>query len=146
MNRERLKEIAERTAKAPQGPWVTDTFYHRSSTEVCLVLLDAGGIRLADTLNADDQTINQEVDEDSVSFYVSGACTDALEFAAKARSDIPDMLAHIHTLEEALRRLLLHDAGCVVSGEAGSGNPECCGYCFAKAALSPSPAARTETE
>lgn len=39
----------------------------------------------------------------------------------------------IDSLSEALVRIIAHDSGCVVGGTGG--NPECCGYCYAVAAL-----------
>jgi hypothetical protein len=102
------REAWERSQKATEGPWATDTFSHRSRTEVGLVLLDAEGKRLSDTLNADDVTIHEEPDEDSVYFYVSGPSVDALEFAAHARTDLPTALTSLAETRAVLARCELH--------------------------------------
>jgi hypothetical protein len=98
MTDERKQQIRERAERATKGPWEASTEYRYSRTEVCTVLWDAEGKRMADTLNADDQTINEECDEDGVSFHVTGPCVDALEFAAASRTDIPDLLSEVDTL------------------------------------------------
>lgn len=83
---ERMKELCE---KATPGPWDADSSGQRSVESAHVVITDANSRKVCDTLNADDQLISMESDEDGVYYFEDGQRSIDMEFIATARTYIP---------------------------------------------------------
>lgn len=91
---ERVAEIEARAKAASPGPWTTESHSNVRIDETYEAVEGPDGKTLFDAANSEVMELHTETDEGSV-YHWDETGRRNLEFAAAARQDVPDLLAHI---------------------------------------------------
>lgn len=99
---ERLAEIKARFDAAMPGPWETESHSNVRIDETYEAVEGPDGKTLFDAANSEVMELHTEHDEEGGVWNWDETGRRNLEFAAAARQDVPDLLAHIDASRDAV--------------------------------------------